>query len=116
MIGNTRLKLLNVESVQNEETGEREKRVIELTNIIGEKNQVGMQTYWSATANDVKLTCVFIIRKKMYKNQKYVFAENELYEINNTAKASDLNNIQLNVVVVKDEELKEVVKNALGII
>lgn len=116
MIGNTRIRLLNVESVQDEETGERVKIITNLTTLLGETSQVGMQTYWSATSNNVKLSCVFVIRKRMYHNQKYVYANKQLYEVNNTAKSSTLNNINLNAVVVQDEQLKEEVENALGVI
>ena len=116
MLGNVRIRLLNVETIQNDETGEREKTITSLTTVLGEKSIVGMQTFWSATSANVNLSCVFIVRKQMYKNQKYAYANGELYEIHSTSKSSNLNNIQLNAIIVKNTELKESIKNALGII
>ena len=116
MISNCRITLLNVNTEQNDESGERNKIIVSKSSILGQKGSVGMKTYWSATANNIKLDCVFIVRRRVYKNQKYVYAENEIYEINSTAKGSTLDQIQLNAVLLKDESLKEMIKNALGIV
>lgn len=115
MISNCRITLLDVDTVQNENSGEREKVVIKQSSILGQKNEVGMQTFWSATANNVRLSCVFTVRRKVYHNQKYVYANDEIYEINNTAKGATFNDVQLNAVELKDDALKEMIKHALGI-
>lgn len=115
MMSNCRITLLDVETKQNDTSGEREKIIVAQSSVLGQKGSVGMQTYWSATANNIKLNCVFTIRRRVYHNQKYIYADNEIYEINNTAKGANLSEIQLNVIELKDDSLKEMIKRALGL-
>lgn len=115
MMSNCRITLLDVDTSQDEDSGEREKIIVSQSSILGQKGSVGMQTYWSATANNIKLSCVFTVRRRVYHNQKYIYADNEIYEIDSTGKGAMLDQIQLNAKILKDEKLKEMIKHALGI-
>ena len=116
MRANCTIHLFDVDTYQNTETGKRQKQVVARVKLNGEKSTVGMSTFWSATAANVNLDYTVMIRAKMYSRQKYLYMEGELYEIYNAAKADDPINIRLNVRELKDDELKELIEDAMELL
>ena len=114
MLANCSIILIDVKSIQNDVDGERVKEIVSLKKIIGEKNDVGMNTFFNATANNIQLEMSIRVRSRAYKKQKYVFIDNELYEVFNTGKGTSLNEKVLNIRRSKDVKLKESIINALG--
>jgi hypothetical protein len=114
MRANCTITLIDVESIQDETTGDRTVSVTNYRKIQGEKTSVGMSTFWSAAAANVQLDYSVNIRSRMYGNQKYAVIQNKLYEIYNTGKADDPVNIRLNMSQVKDKVLKEAILNVVG--
>lgn len=116
MINNCRITLANVRTAQDESSGQRTKIVESVITLSGEKSTVGVNTFWNATANDIRLDFSVLIRSKAYANQKYVYMSGEVYEVYNTAKGASPVNIQLNLKRIVDESLKELIENALGLV
>jgi len=116
MRANCTINLLDVETVQNELTGERTLSIINYRKLHGERTNVGMSTFWSAATANVQLDYSVIIRSRMYDNQKYAVIQDKLYEIYNVGKTDNLVNIRLNIRQVQDNEMREAILDALGLI
>lgn len=116
MRANCTITLIDVETVQNDTTGERTVSVTNYRKLNGEKTNVGMSTFWSAAAANVQLDFSVNIRARMYGDQKYCVIQSKLYEIYNVAKSDDQVNTKLNIRQVSDNELKEAVLDALELI
>lgn len=116
MRGNCTIQLFDVDTIQNTTTGERVKTVVSRVKLNGEKSTVGMSTFWGAAAINITLDFTVMIRARMYKNQKYIYMENELYEVYNVAKADNPINLRLNVRELKDSELKELIEDVMELI
>lgn len=116
MRANTTIILIDVVSTQNDLTGERVYTATNYRKLQGEKTNVGMNTFWSAAAINVQLDYSVNIRARMYGNQKYAIIAGKLYEIFNVGKSDDLTNTRLNIRQVNDNELKEAILDALGLI
>lgn len=116
MRANCTITLVDVETVQNETTGDRTTAVTNYRKIQGERTNVGMSTFWSAAAANVNLDYSVNIRARMYGSQKYAVIKDRLYEIVNVGKADDQVNTRLNIRQVNDNSLKEAVLDALELI
>ena len=116
MRANCTVILFDVETIQDDTTGDRTKNVVSLRKLNGEKTNVGMSTFWSAAGVNVNLDHSVNIRSRMYQNQKYLYMEQKLYEVYNVGKADDPINIRLNVRQIKDNELKELIIDALELL
>lgn len=116
MKSNCTIHLFDVDTEQNQATGERQKTVVARVKLNGEKSTVGMSTFWSATSANIRLDYSVTIRARMYDNQKYVYMEGKLYEVYNVAKAENPANLRLNVNELKDNELKELIDDVMAII
>lgn len=116
MKANCTIHLFDVDTVQNQATGEREKTVVTRVKLNGEKSTVGMSTFWSAASANINLDYTVTIRSRMYKNQKYIYMENELYEVYNVAKADNPVNLRLNVRELKEKELKELIEDVMELL
>lgn len=113
---NCLITLCDVITSQDLATGERTKQVSRISKVFGEIAQVGMTTFWNATANNVELSKVFYIRARTYNNQKYIYAEHTLYEVYSTGKGESALDISINAKRVNDDSLKETIEHALGVI
>jgi len=113
---NTTIILLDVESIQDDTTGDRLTNLVNYRKLNGEKTNVGMNTFFSAAAANVQLDYSVNIRARMYGNQKYVVIQGKLYEVYNVGKADDQVNTRLNVRQVNDNALKEAIIDALELI
>lgn len=116
MRANCTINLLDVETIQNETTGERTLSIVNHRKLHGERTNVGMSTFWSAAAANVQLDYSVIIRSRMYGNQKYAVIQDKLYEIYNAGKADNLVNIRLNIRQVQDNEQRRAILDALELI
>ena len=116
MRANCTIFLIDVETIQDDTTGDRTVNVTNYRKLQGEKTNVGMSTFWSAAAANVQLDYSVNIRSRMYGGQKYSVIQSKLYEIYNVGKADDLVNIRLNIRQVQDIQLKEAIIDALELL
>jgi hypothetical protein len=114
MKGNSTIYLVSVTTEQNEETGKREKSIESIKKVQGQKMRVGNKVFWNAGAQNVKLDATFIVRAKMFYNQKFVFSNSVLYEIYNATNTEDDSNTRLNVFVSDNTEVKELIEEELS--
>lgn len=109
--------LCDVETIQDATTGERTKNVVKARKIGGESTIVGMATFWSAASANVQLDRTVNVRSRMYQNQKYgLLDDGKLYEVVNAGKADDPSIIRLNLKQVNDNELKELISDAVELL
>lgn len=116
MRANCTVVLLDVETIQDDLTGERTFAITNYRKVNGERTNVGMNTFWSAAAANVQLDYSINIRARMYTNQKYAVVSNEVFEVYNVGKADNPVNTRLNVRRVEDQELKGEILDALELI
>lgn len=116
MRANCTITLIDVETIQNDTTGDRTTTVTNYRKIHGERTNVGMSTFWSAAAANVQLDYSVNIRSRMYGGQKYGVIQGKLYEIYNVGKADDPVNTRLNIRQVQDNQLKEAILDALELL
>jgi hypothetical protein len=113
MKGNATIYLVSVITEQNESTGKREKVIEKITKAQGQKMRVGNKVFWNAGSQNVKLDATFIVRSKMFTNQKFVYCDNILYEIYNATNTENDADTRLNVFVSEDTTTKELIEDAL---
>ena len=116
MRSNCMIHLFDVETIQDDTTGDRTKSVVHQRKLNAERTNVGMSTFWSAAGVNVNLDYSVNIRSRMYSNQKYILMDSKLYEVVNVGKADDPVNTRLNVRQVNDNELKGLIIDAMGLL
>lgn len=117
MRANCTITLCDVETSQDLTTGDRTKNVVHVRKLVGESTNVGMTTFWSAASANVRLDRSVNVRSRMYQNQKYVLVDDgKLYEVVNVGKADDPSNARLNLKQIVDNELKELIADAVGLL
>jgi len=118
MLSNSTIYLFDIETIQDPINGERMRSIKSVKKVIGELSEVGANTYWNAHSNNVNLVATVQIFKHAYKNNKFIYIKSrgmsELYEVNNVAKGESFEKIRLNLTVSTDEDLKELIKNAIS--
>lgn len=102
--------ILDIETVQNMETGMREPKVTRARVVPGRFQKVGQNTYWQSHAANVTLSFSVRIRAAFFNEEKYVARGGELFEIVNIGKTETVNEILLNVKRISDESLEQAVR------
>ena len=99
---NTKIYLTDVESVLNKETGKNQIQVVRETLVYADKQDVGLNEYYSAIDSNIKLTATFEIPAHMYHGEKYILSgdKKHQYEISRTAKGHTPSYIRLPVTAV----------------
>jgi len=75
----------------------------------GEVSLVGQQTYWNAKVSNIILEYSVKVRKSLYKNEKFMWINNKLFEVVNLAKSKDQNDILLNIKAKTDSSTSDAV-------
>jgi hypothetical protein len=118
MQSNATIYLFDIDTVQDPINGERTRSVKSFKKIIGELSEVGANTFWNAHSNNVNLAATVQIFKQAYKNNKFIYIKSrnmsEVYEVNNIAKGESFEKVRLNLTVATDEDLKELIENAIS--
>lgn len=92
------------------ETGDTKKSVVNATRIMGSVELVGIQTQQLAQVQNMTFQYSIVIDRMFYKQQKYLYLENQLYEIKNVSAARLPQDCKLNVVVLQDKDIIEAIK------
>ena len=96
------------------------KRVYTVSNFkkyVLDAGETGQDTYWKARSNNIILSNSVKIRSLLYKNQKWVYFDNRLYEVENLGKTNNEAFIYLNVKESEDKDVKKAIEDfitALG--
>lgn len=117
MILNATIYLFDVESNQDELTGERTRTITQQIKIRGEKSAVGATTFWNAKEQHINLLATVQIHQSSYTHQKYVYFKSNnvgyVFEIYNTAKGESPQYIRLNLQATEEPGMKELIESAI---
>ena len=114
MFSNKRLILLcDFTSVQDEETGDRIRVIVNVKKIIGEKELAGVNTQMLAQMQDMIFNYSIVVDRMFYKDQKYLFIDNTLYKIQSVSPAKFPKDGKLNVSEFHDENIENAIKEYL---
>lgn len=112
---NCTLYLLDVVTSQDAASGRRVYVLQNNSKVVGELSNVGMKTYWTAVAAQVRLDRSLVILNRSFHGERYVYLKQDgVYEIINTANGKSPLFLRLNLKRVNDPKLKEVITGALG--
>lgn len=106
--------LCDISSMQDEETGDRVRIVINGKKIIGDKTLVGVNTQTLAQLQNMNFNYSIVIDRMYYKDQKYLYIDNKLYKIQNVSPAKLPKDCKLNVSELEDEDIKGAIERWLN--
>lgn len=112
--GKRLLVICDLTSTVSEETGDRTKSVINGVKVICDKDLVGLQTQMYAQSQNMVFNYSLEIDRMYYANQKYVYVDNNLYEIKTISKGSKPHLCKLNVSVLDDTDIKTTIERWLN--
>lgn len=100
---NSKIYLIDVQTVLNKETGKNKVQIVRETEVFSDKQDVGLNEYYSAVGNHIKLTATFEIPAHAYHGEKYILSgdRKKQYEISRTAKGRTPAYIRLPVTAVQ---------------
>lgn len=110
-MGISRIILADVESVQNDETGDREKRVQRAKAFACPVDLVGVTTAQIGQSQGFRLSQSIEFPKYIYHDEKFIYFNGNLYEVKMLTKAKSPANVLLNVQALQDETVKKAVED-----
>ena len=105
----TKIFLVDIESKLNKETGKNKLTIVKETPVYADRQDVGLNEYYSAIGNSIRLTCTFEVPADMYHGEKYILSSDrkKQYEISRTAKGRTPAYVRLPCTSVKKANLLE---------
>lgn len=110
LTGRKRYILADIASVQDSATGDRIKQVTKAKARIGVIELVGVNTAQLAQVQGFNLSYSVEIPRVVYKNEKYLYFEEGLFEIKSIGKAKMPVNLLLNVQRSSDESIAKAIE------
>lgn len=110
LTGNKIYILANIESVQNLETGDREKKVSCAKILVNKVELVGVNTAQLGQIQGFNLSYSVMIPRVLYDQEKFLFCDGELYEVKTLGKAKESRDMLLNVQKLEDTAIKKAIK------
>lgn len=106
---NSRISLVDIDTVVDEKTGKRTKKIVRETVVYADKQEVGMQEFYSAAGIKIQLTATYEIPADKYHGERYILTDNRTnqYEITRAGKGRSLGYIRIPVKNVKSKDLLE---------
>lgn len=106
---NTKIILADIDTVLDVETGKNKLMITRQTVVYADKQEVGMEEYYSAIGNSVALSATYEIPAKDYHGEKYILTDNSTkqYEISRVGKGRSLAYLRLPVKAVQGKKLLE---------
>lgn len=107
MTGRRLYALVNIDSnTQDDATGDRVKAVVSGKKIVDKVEFVGVNTAQLGQAQGFNFAYSVEIYRIVYKNEKYIYFDGEVYEVKGVGKAKDEAKMLLNVQRLTDAEIK----------
>lgn len=109
MAFNDKIYLVDIEPVLDKETGKNKLQIVRETEVYADKQEVGLNEYYSAIGAKITLAATFEIPAEYYSGEKYIVTEDrkKQYEISRAAKGRTPAYIKLPVVAVQKKNLLE---------
>jgi hypothetical protein len=105
--------LCDVDTLQDEETGDRKRVVVHAHKAVGEKAFVGVQTQQLGQLQNMTFQYAITIDKMYYQGQKYLWLENGLYEVKTLTPAKLPKDCKLNIVKLDDADVENAIREYL---
>lgn len=106
--------LCDVDTLQDEETGDRRKVVVHALKVIGKKSLAGVQTQQLGQLQNMTFQYTIEIDKMYYQGQKYLWLENGLYEVKTLTPAKLPKDCKLNIVKLDDKDVENAIREYLS--
>lgn len=106
---NHKIYLVDIEPVLDVETGKNKLQIVRETTVYADRQEVGMDEYYSAIGNSITLSATYEIPAKSYHGEKYLVTGDRKmqFEISRVGKGRSLAYLRLPVVVVQNKNLLE---------
>lgn len=113
MAFNDEISLVNIEPVLNVESGKNTLQIVSETLVYADRQEVGMEEYYSAVGAKINLSATYEIPADAYNGEKYILTDNRTrqYEISRVAKGRNKAYLKLPVRAVQKKELLEGMKS-----
>ncbi len=101
--------LVDIEPVLNKETGKNQLQIVKETEVFADKQEVGMDEYYSAIGAKINLSATYEIPASAYNGEKYILTNNRTkqYEISRVGKGRSPAYLRLPVLSVQKKNLLE---------
>ena len=113
MAFNNKIYLVDIEPVLDVTTGKNKLQIVRETAVFADRQEVGMDEYYSAVGNKINLSATYEIPAYAYHGEKYILAENRTkqYEISRVGKGRSRAYLRLPVKAVQNKHLLEGMKS-----
>ena len=105
--------LCDVDTIQDEETGDRKRVVVHANKVIDKKNLAGVQTQQLGQLQNMTFQYTIEIDRMFYQGQKYLWLENGLYEVKTLTPAKLPKDCKLNIVKLDDADVENAIREYL---
>lgn len=104
--------LVDIEPVLDKETGKNRLQIIRETEVYADRQEVGMDEFYSAAGQKINLSASYEIPAHAYHGEKYILAEGKTrqFEISRVGKGRSLAYLRLPVKGVQKKDLLEGMK------
>lgn len=101
--------LVDIEPVLDVETGKNKMTIVRETSLYADRQEVGMDEYYSAVGNKIDLSATYEIPASYYNGEKYILTHGrtKLFEISRVGKGRSLAYLRLPVKAVQNKNLLE---------
>lgn len=109
MAFNDLIVLVDIEPVLDKESGKNKLQIVRETEVFADKQEVGMDEYYSAVGAKITLTATYEVPASTYHGEKYLLAYNRTkqFEISRVGKGRSLAYLKLPVKAVQNKNLLE---------
>ena len=109
MAFNDLIVLVDIEQKLDTTSGKNKLQVVRETEVFADKQEVGMEEYYSAIGAKINLSRSYEIPASSYNGEKYILTDNRTkqFEISRVGKGRNLGYLRLPVVAVQKKNLLE---------
>lgn len=101
--------LIDIEPVLDKETGKNRFQIVRETHVFADKQEVGMEEYYSAIGAKINLSRSYEIPAGSYSGEKYILTDGRTkqFEVSRVGKGRNLGYLRLPVIAVQKKNLLE---------
>ena len=109
MAFNDRIYLVDIEPVFNKESGKNTLQIVKETEVYADRQEVGMDEYYSAVGANINLSATYEIPADAYHGEKYLITgdRKKQFEISRVGKGRSLGYLRIPVKAVQNKNLLE---------
>ena len=109
MAFNDLIVLVDIEPVLNKETGKNQFQIVKETEVFADKQEVGMDEFYSAVGAKINLSRTYEIPAGLYNGEKYILTDGRTkqFEIYRVGKGRNPGYLRLPVTAVQKKNLLE---------